>query len=159
MIVEEVVGDLNERERHWISCKSPAYNMTEGGDGGAIHNQLGNRWKVKDSSRVGKTLRNGEQSQHIDYNLMRSGNNYQSVNIIHTPWGTFETWKDATDEAKRLRLTFGRTDVITDKDTLRKYCTESVYLNPEGRRTFPEWRGKYTKDIGFYLESKNGSSN
>lgn len=155
MIVEEVVGDLNVRERHWISCKSPAYNMTEGGDGGAIHNQLGNRWKVKDSSRMGHAWRGKRRPQEI-VEKFSGGNNYQSTHYIHTPWGVFETWNEALAEAKNLRLTSGRKDVITDKDTLRKYCTNNVLLNAEGRRTFPAWRGRYTKDIGFYMELKSG---
>jgi len=33
-IIEEVVGDINERECYWIEHLNPHYNMTAGGDGG-----------------------------------------------------------------------------------------------------------------------------
>ena len=155
-IIEEVSVDLNQRECFWIADLVPEYNMTAGGDGGAIHNQIGKRWKVRDSSRMGKVFKSGRQARIIDYDKMRGGNNYQSTHYIHTPWGVFETWEAALAEAKNIRLTTGRRDVITDKSTLRKYCTDNIHLNKEGRRTFPEWRGKFTRDLGFYLESKHG---
>lgn len=154
-VIEENVNNLNERERYWIAEIKPEYNMTAGGDGGWINDQTGKTWKVKDASKMGKTFINGLQSRVIDYDLMRGGNNYQSQFFIHTPWGTFETWKDACSTAKELRKQ-GRKDVISDKETLRKYCSEDILLNKEGRRVYPEWRGMSTRKLGFYLETKNG---
>ena len=37
-VLEEVVGNLDSRERHYIKELSPPYNMTEGGDGGDTSN-------------------------------------------------------------------------------------------------------------------------
>lgn len=54
-LLEDCSSELNnEREVFWIAELKPEYNMTKGGDGGWIHNQAGNRWKVKDPSRMGK---------------------------------------------------------------------------------------------------------
>lgn len=155
-LLEATDEDLNERECFWISKLKPEYNMTSGGDGGWINDQTGNTWQVKDPSKMGKVFKAGQQTRYIDYSKMSSGNNYQSLYYIHTPWGIFETWKDACDIAKALRKQ-GRKDVVTDKSTLRKYCTENIQLSAEGRRTFADWRGKFTTDLGFYTENKSGS--
>lgn len=154
-VLEKVTGDLNERECFWIAEHAPEYNMTPGGDGGWINDQTGMSWKVKDTSKMGEVFKKGLQSRFIDYDKMRGGNNYQSQFFIHTPWGIFETWKSACDEARELRKQ-GRKDVVSDKDTLRKYCSEDILLNKEGRRVFADWRGKSTRELGFYLETKNG---
>lgn len=37
-IIEEVVDDLDEREKFWISELQPDYNMTDGGEGGDTSN-------------------------------------------------------------------------------------------------------------------------
>lgn len=37
-IVEEVKGNIDEREKYWIQKLKPHYNMTEGGDGGDTSN-------------------------------------------------------------------------------------------------------------------------
>ncbi len=76
----------------------------------------------------------------------------------YTPWGKFETYRAALTEAKRLRKEEKRKDVISDGETLRKYCESCIVLNKNGRRTFPEWRGKDTTQLGFYRKKKNGSS-
>jgi group I intron endonuclease len=54
-LLEDCPSELNnEREIHWIATLNPEYNMTVGGDGGWIHDQTGNTWKVKDPSKMGK---------------------------------------------------------------------------------------------------------
>ena len=154
VVLEENPDCINQAEKHWISRLNPSYNMTEGGDGGWINDQTGNTWKVKDSSRMGKYFASGRVHKSEAWiNSTTGGNNYQCHYVITTPWGEFETWRDATNAAKELRRQ-GRKDVVTDGATLKKYCTENTLLNKEGRRTFPDWRGKYTHDIGFGYASK-----
>lgn len=41
--VEEVSGDIDERERYWIAQLNPQYNMTEGGDGGDMRHSA--KWR------------------------------------------------------------------------------------------------------------------
>lgn len=156
-IVEELDNDyedINVAEKYWIAKLSPSYNMTDGGDGGWINDQTGNTWKVKDTSNMGEYFRSGRVHKSENWiNATTGGNNYQCDYIITTPWGDFETWKDATETARFLRQQ-GRKDVITDGKTLKKYCLENIKLNPEGRRTLPEWRGKHTQEIGFGYRKK-----
>lgn len=157
VIVVEDVGevtreDLNLREQYWIEAIQPEYNMTVGGDGGRINDQTGKRWKVKDTSKMrGKKTVTEKVEQGW---LKNSGaNNYQSIYRIHTPWGLFDTWTEGIARAKELSI-LGRRDVITDPSTLRKYCMTDVMLSREGRRTFPAWRGKSTRSLGFFIEGK-----
>lgn len=145
----------NEKEKYWIKKLKPQYNMTAGGDGGWIKDQTGNHWKVRDASKMGRAWREGKQREVIDYKQISDGNNYQSKYYIFTPWGKYETWKRACSEAKKLKKQ-GKDDVITDVATLRKYCKEDIILSNEGRRTYPDWRGKSTKQLGFFIEEKNG---
>lgn len=152
-LLQEHHDDINDAEIQWIAKLDPTYNMTKGGDGGWIHDQTGNTWKVKDSSKMGITFKNGGNHTSKWEKAVTGGNNYQCNYIITTPWGEFETWRDATNTAKELRKT-GRNDVVTDGATLKKYCKENIKLNEEGRRTYPTWRGKYTHDIGFKYELK-----
>jgi len=143
----------NAAERRWIEQLRPEYNMTEGGDGGWIHDQTGNRWKVSDSSRMGKSFREGNHHSSNWRESVSGGNNYQCIYTITTPWGVFETWKDATTQARKLRSQ-GRRDVVTDVKTLQLYCKQGKILSDEGRRTYPPWRGKHTHDIGFGCEER-----
>lgn len=143
---------LNKREIYWIEVLEPEYNMTKGGDGGWIHDQTGNHWKVKDTSRMKnkKTI----TPKVIAGRLKNSGsNNYQSRYFIHTPWGVFETWTEAIKTASQLKAR-GCEDVITDSNTLRKYCLNDLTLSLEGRRIRPMWRGKSTRSLGFFVEEK-----
>jgi group I intron endonuclease len=143
---------LNERERYWIEVLEPEYNMTKGGDGGWIHDQTGNRWKIKNTSNMkGKKTVTDKVKQGWLKNSDK--NNYQSKYKIHTPWGCFFTWKAAIIEAKRLKQN-GCIKVLTNTHTLQQYCLQNILLNKEGRRTVPDWRGKYTKDLGFFVENK-----
>lgn len=70
----------------------------------------------------------------------------------------FDTWREATTAAKKLRAA-GRKDVVTDVNTLCRYCCEDLQLSIEGRRTYTGWRSKNTIQLGFYLEKKNGRYN
>lgn len=152
-VVERVEDNLNEAEIRWIQLLSPEYNMTGGGDGGWINDQTGNRWKVKDPSKMGKNFREGNTHSKEWYSSVAGENNYQSRYKINTPWGCFYTWRQAISAARALKNQ-GRKDVVTDTITLKKYCKEDIILSSEGRRTFPLWRGKNTTQLGFYIESK-----
>ncbi len=153
-ILEEKHYNINESEKKWIKELDPCYNMTKGGDGGWINDQTGKKWKVEDSSNMGEYFTSGRVHQSNAWiNATTGGGNYQCDYTITTPWGEFETWKEAVNTAKLLRKE-GRKDVVTDGGTLKKYCKENTKLNQEGRRTFPDWRGKYTHDIGFGYASK-----
>lgn len=114
-------------------------------------------------SEQGKiNMRESRRKNKIKYEKARinsipkisGGNNYQSIYFIHTPWGIYETYRAAIIEARRLRKFHNKKDVISDITTLRKYCESCILLNPTGRRTVPEWRGKTTLELGFYKEKK-----
>jgi len=142
---------LDEREIYWIEVLDPPYNITKGGTGGRIHDQTGKRWKIKDTSRM-KNKKTVTNKVIEGRKKISGGNNYQSKFYIHTPWGVFETWRDAENEAKRLKAE-GSKEVVTD--SLRKYCLNDIKLSEEGRRTPKSWRGKHTKDLGFYVRKKD----
>ena len=140
---------LNSLEIKWIEKLQPEYNMTKGGDGGWINDQTGKTWTVKDTSKMGAFFRDGRVHQSEEWKSATvGGKNYQCNYIIVTPWGNFETWKEALQIAKNLKKQ-GKKDVVTDKNTLKKYCKSDIILSPDGRRTFPEWRGQSTKSLGF----------
>ena len=146
-------AQLNEREIYWIATLCPEYNTTKGGDGGWINDQTGKHWKIADTSRMKGTKTVTDKV--IQGRLQITGeNNYQANHTIHTPWGTFQTWRDAVKEAKKLRIEQQRKDVVTDGETLKLYCKQNIQLSRSGRRTFPQWRGHFTKDLGFYIEAK-----
>ena len=146
----------NEKEIYWISKLKPEYNMTKGGDGGWINDQTGKRWKVKDTTKMRIANKKREKKRIEIYSpKISSGNNYQSLYYIHTPWGIFETWRDASNSAKEERKK-GNNNVISDTNTLQLYCKSNTLLSENGRRTPKEWRGKYTQDIGFKIVNKRG---
>ena len=144
---------LNDREKYWIEVLEPEYNMTKGGDGGWINDQTGKRWKIKDTNRMRgkKTITEKVLQGRLK---LSGGNNYQSKYNIHTPWGIFETWQAAVKQA-RIEKKAGCKNVISNCCTLQKYCLNNTQLNIEGRRTPREWRGKHTKDLGFFVKEKN----
>lgn len=144
---------LNERERYWIEILEPDYNMTRGGDGGLINDQTGKRWKIKDTTRM-QNKKTITEKVLAGRQKTSGSNNYQSKYLIHTPWGTFHTWRDCVTEAKKLKIE-GVSCIVTDEYTLRKYCMQDTILNKEGRRTPPEWRGRSTRELGFYIEEKH----
>lgn len=136
------------------------YNLAAGGTGGHIHDQTGNTWTVSEQGR-----RNMREARLRDKDKLKEqralhqwktegGNNYQSVFYIHTPWGTFETWRDATNKAKQLRA-LGNKAVVSDEASLKRYCYDDITLSVSGRRTFVEWRGRSTRELGFWIEDKN----
>lgn len=143
---------LNERERYWIEVLEPEYNMTKGGDGGWIHDQTGKTWKIKDTTNMHGT-KSVTEKVIAGRRKISGKNNYQSKYKIYTPWGVFYTWSEAVVEAKKLKQS-GEANVICNANTLRQYCLQNIRLNNEGRRTVPEWRGKLTRDLGFYVENK-----
>lgn len=144
---------LNEREKYWIEVLEPEYNMTKGGDGGWINDQTGKKWKIKDTSKM-RNKKTVTEAVIDGRKKLSGGSNYQSVYFIFTPWGKFETWMDAIKAGKKEREK-GNVNVLTNGNTLRKYCLNNIQLNIEGRRTPKEWRGKYTKDLGFYIKDKH----
>lgn len=139
--------ELNAAEIQLIKEHSPQYNIAKGGNGGWINDQTGKRWKVKDTSRMGVHLIGKAKSAGMKQKIS-GANNYQSSEIVITPWGEFFTYAAAIDKAKLLRSK-GHLDVVTDRPTLRRYCEADITLNDQGRRTFKEWRGRNTKEIGF----------
>lgn len=145
----------NECEIYWISKLSPEYNMTKGGDGGFINDQTGKTWKVKDTSNM-KTA--NKLSAKVRTPLMTlkisGGKNYQCNYIISTPWGIFETWRNACNAAKLLRKS-GVLDVITDEQTLKRYCKQSFVVCSKGRRTPAAFKGKSTDELGFSFKLKD----
>jgi len=124
-------------------------NLREEDGMGGGRGKVGRRWKIKDTSR----MRGPKKIDHLTYEKVSSGNNYQSTHFIKTPWGVFETWLDATNSAKVEREK-GNFRVVTDTGALKEYCKGKI-LNIGGRRTVKEWRGKHTHDLGFGLELKN----
>jgi len=143
---------LNEREKYWIEVLDPEYNMTKGGDGGWINNQTGKKWKIRDTTNM-KGKKTITEKVIEGRKKITGSNNYQSKYYIFTPWGKFETWTDTIKTAKQEQKN-GNLNTITNCSTLRKYCLNNVRLNAEGRRTPKEWRGKFTKELGFYVEDK-----
>lgn len=147
---------LNLREKFWIRRLKPWYNTAPGGDGGWINDQTGKRWKVKDSSKMGRVFKERRHADYIDPMKWTSGNNYQSTHFIVTPWGTFETWRDATRAAQQERFRGNRL-VVTDVLSLQSYCAGKV-LSAVAGPTRSEWRGKHTHDLGFNLIAKGNDS-
>lgn len=133
--------------------------MTKGGDGGWICDQTGKKWKVKDTTRMKIANKLSAKKRGASSGpKISSGNNYQSTFFIYTPWGIFETWRDASNSAKERRLQ-GEKNVISDGNTLQKYCLNNIQLSDDGKRTPKEWRGKYTLDLGFKVENKEEVKN
>ena len=128
--------------------------IEERADGGWIHDQTGNTWKVKDSTKMGITFKSGRNHSEKWKDAVTGGNNYQCHHYIFTPWGKFDTITEAVNAAKQHKLG-GRNDVVTDRTTLTKYCKSNIMLASDGRRTHPAWRGQWTTELGFYMESKN----
>ena len=143
---------LNEREIYWIEVLSPEYNMTKGGDGGFIHSQLGKKWKIKNTCNMRKPKTVTDKVLE-GRKKVSGGLNYQSKYVIHTPWGEFQTWLEACNSAKELRKS-GNKLVIVNSKTLKQYCLHDIILNKEGRRTPSSWRGKSTKNLGFFVKVK-----
>ena len=143
---------LNEREIYWIEVLSPEYNMTKGGDGGHIHSQLGKKWNIKDTRNMKKPKTVTEKVLQ-GRKKISGGSNYQSKYDIYTPWGTFNTWLEASKSAKELKKS-GNKLVIVNQKTLKQYCLQDIILNVEGRRTPAAWRGKSTKSLGFFAKVK-----
>lgn len=121
--------------------------IPETGNGGWINDQTGRRWKVKDTSN----MRGGVHLKGVSNTSVKGIRNHQFKGQIITPWGTFYSYKDALYEAKMLK-TKGRKDIITDRNTLRKYCQIENGIPLTGNRTFKKWRNKTPKQIGFNFE-------
>ena len=142
-----------------VNDKNWANLTEEKGDGGLIgKGQLGKTWKIKDTSNMKKSKTQTKARLEL-YKRLSGKNNYQFIGIIKTPWGKFESLVDAVHEAKKQK-NLGRTKVITDRNTLRKYLKKlDVMLNLEGRRTPKEWRGKAPREIGFEIIKEQNVKN
>lgn len=142
-------------------------NLTEEkGDGGQIGTgQLGKRWKmsaaavanVVDSRR--KMLEDGRMHKRsvnrMEAGVCRGERNYQFRGWIVTPWGKYASIKDAAAAARNIRQQTNRLDVVCDDTTLRRYIKNlDVPLHTEGRRTYPQWRGRTPREIGFYFQEE-----
>lgn len=125
-------------------------NLTEEkGDGGLIGTgQLGKHWKIKDTSKMSNEKTRTE-AWYQGKKKTAGKNNYQFKGMIKTPWGVFESGKEAVAEGK-VQRELGNIEVITDGNTLRKYLqTLDTMLHLEGRRTPKNWRGKTPRELGF----------
>lgn len=143
----------DEREIYWIDKIKPEYNIAKGGMGGWINDQTGKRWKIKDTSKMGKARTGVPLSDEAKVKIS-SGQNYQSMYYIHTPWGVFETWKDASNGAKeRRRQGNMSTRVFTDVATIKLYCEEGT-ASCDKKRSRIRWHNKTAKELGFYLVKK-----
>jgi hypothetical protein len=83
--------------------------------------------------------------------------NYQFKGTIVTPWGTYDSIKSCVAAAKKIRNGNPAAKVISDENTLKKYITNlDQVLDPSGRRTIVEWRGKTPRLVGFnFIEKDN----
>ena len=143
-------------------------NLTEEkGSGGKIGDgQLGKTWKIKDTSLMSqakKQLYATERGRVVRDNHRRSVSgyqNYQYAGTIVTPWGRFDSIKACIIRAKDIRSSNPAAKVISDVHTIKKYITNlDVPLDPTGRRTILEWRGKTPRSLGFDFikkDNKNG---
>lgn len=127
-------------------------NLTEEkGDGGLIGTgQLGKTWKVKDTSRM-SNKKTKTEAWYEGKKKTAGKHNYQFKGQIKTPWGTFDSIVEATNEGKKLRSA-GISEVITDRSTLKNYLQKlDIVLNSQGRRTPTMWRGKTPRELGFEI--------
>lgn len=147
----------NEKEIYWIDKLNSVYNMTPGGDGGWINDKTGKTWKVKDTTNMKLANKKSANKRKVSMiPKISNGNNYQCNYRIKTPWGIFDTWKNAQLSAKFNKLN-GIGPTVTDTFTIQKYCKSNILLPFDGRIQ-KSWQGKYTYDIGFGFEllgSKN----
>ena len=145
---------LNSREKYWIyvlNAKTIGYNMTNGGDGGFIHDQTGKHWKIKDTSKM-KGVKTVTPDVVAGRLKITGKHNYQFKGYIVTPWGTFESVKEAR-LAAIVEKAIGNTHVVVD--SISTYIKNlDAKLNPLGRRTPVSWRGKTPREIGFNLLKK-----
>lgn len=142
-------AQINDREKYWIQCLDPVYNMTKGGDGGLIGTgQLGKRWKIKDPSKMGK----GNLGKKLPKNLISqlSGtNNYQFKGYIQTPWGIFESIQAAAIVGRSLKE-YGISSL--SESYISKSVKDPYTLYPaHGRRTPKDYKGLSAREIGFGL--------
>lgn len=177
-IVTCVVGEydtkeeLTEKGMYYSTLfdvvNSPKWaNLTEEkGSGGLIGSgQLGKRWKIRDTSLMSqakKELYSTPKGQKLidDRRVRISGNsNYQYKGTIVTPWGTFDTLRSCVAHAKHLRKQNPAAKVISDELTIRKYINNlDTPLDPFGRRTIVDWRGKTPRSLGFnFIEKDNNN--
>lgn len=62
--------ELNEKERLWISKLSPAYNMTEGGDGGCC--RRGHKFTEEHKAKIAAAMRGKKMSSEHKEKLIQS---------------------------------------------------------------------------------------
>jgi len=163
-----IIGIYYNKEdlkRNGLYCSS-LYNVVddpnwanlipEQGDGGFVNNQTGRHWKVKDTSKMKNKKTITEDVLNARKSSLEGKNNYQFKGWYVTPYGTFESVVDAVAEGL-LQREKGNKEVLTSEESVRNYCRlkNSEKLNPEGRRTPKNWRGKTPKEIGFGFIKKD----
>ncbi len=140
---------INNREKYWIQCLDPEYNMTKGGDGGLIGTgQLGKRWKIEDPSRMGK----GNLGKKLPKDLISqlSGkNNYQFRGYVQTPWGIFESVQAAAVVGRSLKE-YGISS-LSESYISKSIKNPSTVYPSHGRRTPKDYKGLSAIEIGFGL--------
>ena len=125
--------------------------VPEHGDDGWINDQTGKHWKVKDTTKMRN--KKTQTKKVLEAHRRNSGlGNYQCKHTVITPWGEFESKRDAIIEAKEQRKS-NNLHVISDGGSLTKYLKNlDTPLSKEGRRTPKEWRGLTPRQIGFGLK-------
>lgn len=123
--------------------------IPEQGDGGLINDQTGKHWKVKNTEKMRNKKTITEDVLQARKSL-KGKNNYQFKGWYVTPYGNFVSVVDAVAEGISQREK-GNKEVLTSEESVRNYCRlkNNIMLNPEGRRTPRNWRGKTPKEIGF----------
>ncbi len=139
-------------------------NLTEErGSGGLIgQGQLGKTWMIKDTSKMSEVKKKlwhtplGNARLRSLHERNKGKGNHQFKGIIVTPWGKFDTIRECTSAARLLRKLHPTAAVITDNCTLRKYVFNlDTMLDPTGRRTIINWRGKTPRSVGFNFIEKD----
>lgn len=174
-IVTCVIGEYDTHEelnkqglfysQHYDVVKSSKWaNLTEErGSGGLIGNgQMGKTWKIRDTSKMSVAKKAlyatvaGRNKLHILHTQNKGRGNHQFKGIIVTPWGEFDTIRDCINAARLMRRANPAAAVITDTHTLKKYVFNlDTPLDPTGRRTIIDWRGKTPRTIGFNFIEKD----
>lgn len=120
----------------------------EDGTGGGA-GKVGRRWKVKDTSNMKGPKDRTSEAVSRGYDKLRKENNHQFKGWYVTPWGKFASLVDATKEAKRLRENGSTQLLLTDINTLRRYCCKSGEPLSCTPRIPKDRQGKKPIDFGF----------
>lgn len=141
-------GDYSPENCRWITMSENSRNRNLRKVLDGTHPFLGGYWSQKaneiknnkscrlnDEEKQKRSLANSQRSK-----LSRERN---SPYTLITPWGTFETFTSASQEAKSKRIQQGL-HVISDQGCLRK-----VLLNLDTPFRTRHWKGLTPREVGF----------